>query len=124
MEDDEACNTRLRLGLGLGDYVPRRKEHDQKEKPVVCLDLTFALRPKHEAINKTERSSFKKMDRDEEFPNKENDSINNKKESGRKKLRLTKEQSSFLEDSFKLHSTLTPVLFSMHFFIFFYSILI
>lgn len=27
----------------------------------------------------------------------------------RKKLRLSKEQSSFLEDSFKEHSTLTPV---------------
>lgn len=27
----------------------------------------------------------------------------------RKKLRLSKEQSAFLEDSFKAHSTLTPV---------------
>jgi hypothetical protein len=26
MEDDEACNTSLRLGLGSGDYVPRKEE--------------------------------------------------------------------------------------------------
>ncbi|KAM0027630.1 hypothetical protein Hdeb2414_s0019g00542421 [Helianthus debilis subsp. tardiflorus] len=35
---------------------------------------------------------------------------------GRKKLRLTKEQSAFLEDSFKEHNTLNPV--SLHYFSF------
>ncbi|XP_050260966.1 homeobox-leucine zipper protein HOX17-like [Quercus robur] len=111
MEDDEACNTKLRLGLGLGDYVPRKKRHDEKAKPVVSLDLAFAMRPKQEAMNvdhKADRSSFKKMERDHEYPSKENGSNNNKKDGGRKKLRLSKEQSSLLEDSFKIHSTLTP----------------
>jgi hypothetical protein len=123
MEDDhEACNTRLHLGLGFfGDRVPRKetRNHDQKEeKPLVCLDFMF---PREEAINvdhKADRSTFRKFDRDDEYPNKENDSDSHpNKDAGRKKLRLSKDQSILLEDCFKLHSTLSPVNFPMLHFI-------
>jgi homeobox-leucine zipper protein len=127
MEDDhEACNTRLHLGLGFfGDRVPRKetRNHDQKEeKPLVCLDFMF---PREEAINvdhKADRSTFRKFDRDDEYPNKENDSDSHpNKDAGRKKLRLSKDQSILLEDCFKLHSTLSPVNFPMlHFINFFF----
>jgi homeobox-leucine zipper protein len=40
----------------------------------------------------------------------------------RKKLRLSKEQSAFLEDSFKAHSTLTPVCVNAVVFTAFYCI--
>ncbi|KAB1204312.1 Homeobox-leucine zipper protein HAT14 [Morella rubra] len=114
MEDDhEACNTRLHLGLGLDEHAFRKERHDQKEKPLVCLDLTFALRPREEAVNmdrKADRSTFQESDGDEEYRHKEKDSNNhrNKKEGGSKKLRLTREQSILLEESFKVHSTLNP----------------
>ncbi|KAG7972699.1 hypothetical protein I3843_07G196500 [Carya illinoinensis] len=124
MEDDGACNTRLQLGLGLGEQAPRNERHDddhKAEKSPVCLGLTFALRPEEEGAvdvdhNATDRSStLKNIDRDDEdeHPKKENDSNYKhskmiKLEGGRRKLRLTKEQSISLEDSFKLHSTLNP----------------
>ncbi|KAE8056738.1 hypothetical protein FH972_013483 [Carpinus fangiana] len=50
-----------------------------------------------------------KFDGDDEYPNMENDSDNHRnKDCRRKKLRLSKDQSFFLEDCFKLHSTLSP----------------
>ncbi|KAF5456427.1 hypothetical protein F2P56_025915 [Juglans regia] len=125
MEDDGACNTRLQLRLGLGEHAPRNERHDddhKAEKSLVCLGLTFALRPEEEGAidvdhKAADRSStLKNIDRDdeEEYPNKENDSNYNHNKmikleaGGRRKLRLTKEQSILLEDSFKLHSTLNP----------------
>jgi homeobox-leucine zipper protein len=39
--------------------------------------------------------------------------------STRKKLRLSKDQSAFLEESFKEHTTLNPVYFSFLIFVFF-----
>jgi homeobox-leucine zipper protein len=42
--------------------------------------------------------------------------------STRKKLRLSKDQSAFLEESFKEHTTLNPVNFSyLFFFVFFFN---
>ncbi|KAG2691956.1 hypothetical protein I3843_08G030200 [Carya illinoinensis] len=117
--DDQACNTRLNLGLGLGENGPRKERDDRnKGKPLVCLDLTFALRPKDEAVNvddheRADPATLKVIDGyEDQCLNKENESSKNhhKKEGGggRKKLRLTKEQSILLEDSFKRHSTLNP----------------
>lgn len=40
--------------------------------------------------------------------------------SSRKKLRLSKEQSAFLEESFKEHNTLNPVCYLIYFFILFF----
>lgn len=121
MEDNnEECIAGLCLGLGLGlgsGHVP--KKNKQKEnKAVACLDLAFELCPKgEEAINvnlhhhhheKVERISLERI---HEYPNeKSTDSDNsNNNNRCRKKLRLSKEQSSMLENSFKQHSTLNPV---------------
>ncbi|GLT72143.1 hypothetical protein SLA2020_440990 [Shorea laevis] len=105
MEDYETCNTRLHLGLGSDDH-----DHHEEEKPLVCLDFMF---PKEAALNvdhKADRSTFRKFDcDDDQCPYKENDSDNHQNmDSGRKKLRLSKDQSILLEDCFKLHSTLSP----------------
>ncbi|KAG4970162.1 hypothetical protein JHK85_036583 [Glycine max] len=101
----------------MGGHVP--KKNKQKEnKAVACLDLAFELCPKgEEAINvnlhhhhheKVERISLERI---HEYPNeKSTDSDNsNNNNRCRKKLRLSKEQSSMLENSFKQHSTLNPV---------------
>ncbi|CAJ1941710.1 unnamed protein product [Sphenostylis stenocarpa] len=97
MEDDEACITGLCLGLGMGGHVPQ-KGKQKENKPVACLDLAFELCPKGETIN---------LNHDKvESTDSDNSNNNNR---CRKKLRLSKEQSSMLENSFKLHSTLNPV---------------
>ncbi|KAK9268453.1 hypothetical protein L1049_000204 [Liquidambar formosana] len=115
-DEEEACNTGLGLGLGLGigQYVPK-SERPKKDKPLVRLELSFPLlHPKEEMINldhKAEGSSSKTMENEEEYAIR---SINNShsshsnKSCSRKKLRLTREQSTLLEDSFKLHTTLNP----------------
>ncbi|KAK4257770.1 hypothetical protein QN277_007314 [Acacia crassicarpa] len=89
MEDDGTiCNTRLSLGLGIGSYVmPLKKQKFE------------------EAIINKELISLKTRIDDEE----EEDEKSDHRNSCRKKLRLTKEQSAMLEDSFKLHSSLNPV---------------
>ncbi|KAG4932363.1 hypothetical protein AAZX31_17G054900 [Glycine max] len=118
MEDNnEECIAGLCLGLGLGlgsGHVP--KKNKQKEnKAVVCLDLAFELCPKGEkAVNnvnhhhdKVERISLERI---HDYPNeKSTDSDNSNNNGCRKKLRLSKDQSSMLENSFKQHSTLNPV---------------
>ena len=123
MEDNnEECIAGLCLGLGLGlgsGHVP--KKNKQKEnKAVVCLDLAFELCPKGEkAVNnvnhhhdKVERISLERI---HDYPNeKSTDSDNSNNNGCRKKLRLSKDQSSMLENSFKQHSTLNPVFIHIH----------
>ncbi|KAF2317612.1 hypothetical protein GH714_025559 [Hevea brasiliensis] len=119
MEDDhedEHCNTGLGLKLGMTHYVPKEQKRHNKDKSRVCLDLSFTLRPKdeeeeEEAISVRSGSSFKSVhhqDDEDHATNKGNDFISINKNSSRKKLRLTKEQSTLLEDSFKLHTALNP----------------
>ncbi|ESW26667.1 hypothetical protein PHAVU_003G138200 [Phaseolus vulgaris] len=99
MEDAEECITGLCLGLGMGGHVPIKGKQKEK-RPVACLDLAFELCPKGEAIN---------LNHDKvESTDSDNDNSNNNNRS-RKKLRLSKDQSSMLENSFKLHTTLNPV---------------
>ncbi|KAI9123142.1 hypothetical protein K1719_006031 [Acacia pycnantha] len=108
MEDDDgSCNTGLSLGLGIGGYVPKKKKQIREHNQVGhCSDLPFdeLYRPKREeTINNTrdqeeEHGLFriKRMDHDD----------NAAADNSRKKLRLTKDQSALLEESFKLHATL------------------
>lgn len=146
-DDHELCNIRLGLGLGLGfgDYVPKKMQQINK-KPKFVSDLSFTLIPKEElGINIMEEeagnnsnisthdlkrsirsnnneeitsqdSSFGRRERDHSSNNHNNSSIDGS-ERERKKLRLSKEQSTLLEESFKLHTTLNPV--SFFFFVFF-----
>ncbi|CAK7345580.1 unnamed protein product [Dovyalis caffra] len=113
MEEEGYCNTRLELGLGGESYVSWPQK--QKEKPVVRLGLSFALCPTEDSMHidhhdKAEGTWFK-PEEDEEYGNKRSGhSIDNNSMAGtgRKKLRLTKEQSNLLEERFKRHSTLNP----------------
>ncbi|KAI9112571.1 hypothetical protein K1719_016494 [Acacia pycnantha] len=90
MEDDGTiCNTRLSLGLGIGSYVMPLKKQKFGEA----------------IINKELISLKTRIDDEEEDDDEKSDQRN----SCRKKLRLTKEQSAMLEDSFKLHSSLNPL---------------
>lgn len=111
MEDDKACILGLSLGLGMGGFVPK-KENQTVKKSVACLDLKFELYPKAEAIDvnhdhKAEGFILRRIDEEHQDPNAK---CTDNKHGSRKKLRLTKEQSTMLEDSFKLHNTLSPVL--------------
>ncbi|KAK1290886.1 Homeobox-leucine zipper protein HAT22 [Acorus calamus] len=98
--EEETCYTDLGLGLGCRDL-------DRERKPPVKLHLLFP----HESAKEEMRS-----DEDEEVVMKENNStvgddhVNDDIGVGnaRKKLRLTKEQTSLLEESFRQHNTLTP----------------
>ncbi|KAK7388174.1 hypothetical protein VNO78_22983 [Psophocarpus tetragonolobus] len=116
MEADEECITGLCLGLGMGGHVPK-KDKQKENKTVTCLDLAFELCPKGEAINvnhdKVEGISLERIHEGHDYPNEkstDSDNSNNNNNSGcRKKLRLSKDQSAMLENSFKLHSTLNPV---------------
>ncbi|KAG5597076.1 hypothetical protein H5410_038308 [Solanum commersonii] len=84
---NEACDTRLTLGLATSDH----------HKKITCLDLSII--PLHDT-SKIDGSSSKTC----KFFSKFNSE--SKKIGMRKKLRLTKEQSTLLEDSFKQHTTL------------------
>ncbi|OIV98383.1 hypothetical protein TanjilG_16710 [Lupinus angustifolius] len=115
MEGDKPCTFGLSLGLGIGGYVPK-KEKQKVHKHVPCMDLTFDLYPKGEAIDvnhddhKVKEFNLKRIN-DEEYqdPNsKSDDNMTNNKNGSRKKLRLTKEQSAMLENSFNMHNTLSP----------------
>jgi len=115
MEDDDACNTSLSLGLGMGGHVPPRKG---KQK-LPSLDLTFDdLCPKGEQtshVNQQLHDHKAKGLLSLKHPNENNspDSSNNSNTGIRKKLKLTKEQSDTLEDIFKMHTTLNPVFISL-----------
>ncbi|KAK4368546.1 hypothetical protein RND71_012338 [Anisodus tanguticus] len=98
--DNEVCDTRLTLGLATNDHlVP--KENQIEHKKIICLDLSII--PLHSSDHDTS-----KIDGSISKTCKDNNKFNNesKKIGMRKKLRLTKEQSTLLEDSFKRHATL------------------
>lgn len=86
MGNEEDCNTGLCLAVGVGG----RSEMNNNPS------LSFTLFPRGEVMD-VNHSDFS--------PN------HNKSYSRRKKLRLTKEQSTLLEDSFKLHNSPNSVLF-------------
>ncbi|XP_077236797.1 homeobox-leucine zipper protein HAT22-like [Tasmannia lanceolata] len=105
MEEEYTCNTGLVLGIGGGNFSdePRR---DRPRKTPIQFHILFPTRTISEEQD-VDRSSSKNTDEDEEDDATRN-AHNNGNNSTRKKLRLTKEQSSFLEDSFREHSTLIP----------------
>lgn len=91
---NEACDTRLTLGLATSDH----------HKKITCLDLSIIpLHSSDHGTNKIDGSSSKTCKNYSKF------NSESKKIGMRKKLRLTKEQSTLLEDSFKHHTTLAMV---------------
>ncbi|CAJ2649863.1 unnamed protein product [Trifolium pratense] len=119
----EECNTGLCLGLGGGHVAKKEKKQKLVNKPLMaCFDLAFEISPKGEAMNiYNNHSNIKKgerlsLERQQNYPNvtystdsENNNNNNNNNNDSRKKLRLTKEQSTILENTFKLHNTLNPV---------------
>ncbi|XP_061361814.1 homeobox-leucine zipper protein HOX17-like [Gastrolobium bilobum] len=109
MEHDDECITGLCLGLGMGGHVPK-KEKQKVNKPMA--PLAFELCPKREAMNvnnnEEDRFNLERIHEGHHYLNANStDSDNTNNINGcRKKLRLTKEQSAMLENSFKFHSTL------------------
>ncbi|XP_052183630.1 homeobox-leucine zipper protein HOX17-like [Diospyros lotus] len=106
-DDQERCNTGLALGIGVGEFMPKRK------KQVVCLDLSFAIHPKEETITidaddyKTEGSSSKTIEEDKDCLS-HGASPRHDPPRFPRKLRLSKDQQTTLEESFKLNRTLNP----------------
>ncbi|KAJ8641117.1 hypothetical protein MRB53_017811 [Persea americana] len=87
--EEEACNTRLCLGIGCGGYGGSEERGHGEGKPPVRLLMLF---PTHLDTSKEEEDG-------------------NRNDHGKngtwKKLKLTKEQSSMLEDIFKERNNLT-----------------
>lgn len=124
MEDDDddeeqVWDMGLGLSIGLGDqyyyYVPKKEEHKNK-RVAACLDLSFPLYPKDQeelardhisGLYKTTEGIF--SSNTTIFEEDDQNDTNKHQSCSRKKLRLTKEQTSMLEDSFKMHSTLNTV---------------
>ena len=93
--EEEACNTRLCLGIGCGGYGGSEERGHGEGKPPVRLLMLF---PTHLDTSKEEEDG-------------------NRNDHGKngtwKKLKLTKEQSSMLEDIFKERNNLTMVSLSL-----------
>ncbi|CAE6003211.1 unnamed protein product [Arabidopsis arenosa] len=134
---DDSCNTGLVLGLGLSPTPNNynsaiRRSSGCKLEPSLTLSLSgdpsvtvvtgadqlCRQTSSHSGVSSFSSGRVVKRERDggEESPEEEDTtekviSEYNEDEEGisaRKKLRLTKEQSALLEDSFKHHSTLNP----------------
>lgn len=108
MEEEEICNTGLVLGIGpigCGGLGSSKKRCYKQQKPPVQFHLLFP--PVEEEEQEVDGSSSKLTDEGEDCGRIGNES--NERNHTRKKLRLTREQSSLLEHSFKEHNTLSPV---------------
>ncbi|XP_057981308.1 homeobox-leucine zipper protein HAT14-like [Malania oleifera] len=123
-EKEEACNINTSLGLGVGlgvgggEYMARDWRRKEKEKkPSVRLDVSFALHPcKQETTVDAARrrraegcnnSNVLNVEEEKYYTKSRNST--NISGSARKKLRLTKDQTTLLEHSFKLHTTLNSM---------------
>ena len=125
--EEEACDTGLQLGLRLysGTATQTKKDYnDQKTmmiKPLIYFDW-FNLCPKEDQrsngspnlkpinINMDHQGNRNSSAGTKNV--KDNDFLKNNHNNNhdrRKKLKLTKDQSDFLEDYFKLNTTLDPV---------------
>ncbi|XP_042484739.1 homeobox-leucine zipper protein HAT22-like [Macadamia integrifolia] len=134
MGSDDLCNTGLGLGLsyeGNNNIIPKSDHHKPslKFEPSLTLSLSAKIDvnkaceeesadPCQQASPHSGVSSFSnvsiKRERDPVSEELEIERVSSRASdeeeegSARKKLRLTKEQSALLEDSFREHSTLNP----------------
>ena len=118
MEGDE-CNISLGLAIGGGGLFSSNQSRNNGRKPPVQFHVLFPPQPKGEEeeeepiteeqhVNKS-RSRSKNIDEEEDTSTKDmSDGVSNQV-GMRKKLRLTKEQLTLLENSFQEHNTLNSV---------------
>ncbi|KAG4154026.1 hypothetical protein ERO13_D03G031800v2 [Gossypium hirsutum] len=115
---DDSCNTGLVLSLGFSSTLQTPSKPYNKNPSFLKLEpndepsLTLALsgvaggvKPASPLSCVSSFSSGNKPKRERELSSDEDEE---RTVNGRKKLRLSKEQSSLLEESFKQHSTLNP----------------
>ncbi|KAF3970936.1 hypothetical protein CMV_005407 [Castanea mollissima] len=124
MDFNDVCNTGLVLGLGLTasaqessspSKVAPRKIIDVNKGYEESIDLYRQASPPHSAVSSFSSGRVKRerdlSSEEVEAADRVSSRISDEDEDGpnaRKKLRLTKEQSALLEESFKQHSTLNP----------------
>lgn len=101
--DDRDCNTTLRLGLNQNGNGPKREISSR-----VFLDMSIPCQFTNLEIIESS-SSLTGFTENETRRSKGEEEIDFFKDCSRKKLRLTKDQTTLLEDSYKLHSTLNTV---------------
>ncbi|XP_057731074.1 homeobox-leucine zipper protein HAT14-like [Arachis stenosperma] len=119
--NDQELGLGLGLGLVHGENCRQKKEKEEEDPcsnikayPSLTLGPEQDSRSSQSAVvsSFSNSSSSIKRERDQEFfldlYEEENKKNNNKNGNPRKKLRLTKQQSALLEDSFIHHSTLNP----------------
>ncbi|KAI7748734.1 hypothetical protein M8C21_015895, partial [Ambrosia artemisiifolia] len=122
MIEEERCNTTLGLGIGTGVVIQKEKQSNNYKKRGFWLDLSLPLIPNNETSDHDHKHNDEKDDHDDSFSSKTiddyeedertNKSIisntrdNNNNDGSRKKLKLTTEQTTLLEASFKICSTL------------------
>ncbi|KAK8954031.1 Homeobox-leucine zipper protein HAT9 [Platanthera zijinensis] len=98
----ELCDTKLGLAMGGGDNSASTIIRDGEMKPQVRLHLWFPFDGNEEEEEEAKTEITESMKMDTHKTKEDNCSV-------RKKLRLTKEQYTLLEDSFRCNQTLTPV---------------
>ncbi|KAL4571234.1 hypothetical protein LXL04_017987 [Taraxacum kok-saghyz] len=122
MNEEVMCDTTLALGIGVG---MQRERQSKQHKRGVWLNLSLPLHPKIEASddhdhdyhndNDDQDSNFSSKTIDDHEEQEERgikrsasntDVYNNNSDGSRKKLKLTTEQTTSLENSFKINSTL------------------
>ncbi|XP_043720774.1 homeobox-leucine zipper protein HAT22-like [Telopea speciosissima] len=96
---DETCNTGLSLGLSPSWLVQKQQQEKPKQQQPRSPVLFHVLFPPN-----LKEEVFRDGDDDDDD---DEGNCNSKNNTG-KKLRLTKEQSTLLEESFKEHPTLNP----------------
>lgn len=116
---DEEMGLGLGLSIGVGDeYVPKRDLQKNKRVAKVCLDLSLPL-CSDEGTKEAMNSEYSKADGSIsssetcKFGDFSDDTEN--KNCSNKKLRLTAQQTSLLEDSFNMSNTLNKVTMNLHF---------
>lgn len=114
--DEESWGMNLSIGLGdQYELCAPKKENDRKNKRVAnCLNLSLPLYVNddddEEIVGDHITEGFSSCNTNlEEDENGANNEFIMDNKCSRKKLRLTREQTSVLDDCFKLHTTLNTV---------------
>ncbi|KAG9451406.1 hypothetical protein H6P81_011371 [Aristolochia fimbriata] len=115
-EEDDLCDTGLVLGIGSARFSAAGCSSEVGRRSSTPVPVKFhVLFPSHREKRGEEEEqdadrgwSSKTTDEEEESRNSGSVEVNNGGNVPRKKLRLSKEQTAVLEESFKRHNTLSP----------------